>query len=231
MGIAMGTSTVSTAPREAGAHAQARADQLRRRLLVAILASLAIMVFAYLAFGGHGVVLIEIEIAALLVMLVLPSAIERIADRWARGAAGERKVGEILESLGPEWHVIHGVWLGRGDIDHVLVGPPGTFTVETKAHRGRISVTRIRDRMLSQAYAESKALERVSGLDVKPLLVFSNAWLIGSMPAFRRGVTVLPARMLAGYLTRRRPHLSPDEATEIADRLRLALEVDAAAMR
>jgi hypothetical protein len=227
----MGTPEVSAPPREAGAHAQARADQLRRRLLLAVLASFAITALAYFALGGHGVALIEIEIAALLALLILPSVIEPAAGRWARGAAGERKVGEILEGLGPEWHVIHGVFLGRGDIDHVLVGPPGTFTVETKAHRGRISVARIRERMLSQAYAESKVLAKVSGLDVKPLLVFSNAWLVGSVPAFRRGVTVLPARMLAGYLVRRHPRLSPAEVTEIAERLRLALEIDAAATR
>lgn len=94
-----------------------------------------------------------------------------MADRAARGAAGERKVGAILDRLGPDWHVLHGVWLGRGDIDHVLVGPGGTFTIETKANRGKIPVDRIEDRMLNQAYAESKALAKVSGLEVHPLLV------------------------------------------------------------
>jgi hypothetical protein len=34
--------------------------------------------------------------------------------------------------------------------------------------------------------------------------------------------------MLTGYLMRRRPKLRADEVTEIAERLRLALEVDAA---
>ncbi|HEX4305731.1 MAG TPA: nuclease-related domain-containing protein [Solirubrobacterales bacterium] len=224
----MGTRAVSTR-REAGAHAQARADQLRRRLLLAILGTFAITALAYLVLGPHSVLLIEIALVALLAMLVLPSAVEPRAGRWARGAAGERKVGAILESLGPDWHALHGVWLGRGDIDHVLVGPGGTFTIETKSHRGRISLDRIDDRMLRQAYAESKVLETVSGLQVEPLLVFSQAWLVGSLPAHRRGVTVLPGRMLAGYFERRRPKLSPAEAAEIAERLRIALEVDAAA--
>jgi hypothetical protein len=85
--------------------------------------------------------------------------------------------------------------------------------------------------MLRQAYAESKILAKVSGLEVEPLLVFSEAFLVGSPPTRRRGVTVLPARMLAGYLGRRRPRLAPDEVTEIAERLRLALEIDAAATR
>lgn len=152
-----------------------------------------------------------------------------MADRAARGAEGERKVGAILEGLGPDWHVLHGVWLGHGDIDHVLVGPGGTFTIETKANAGYIPLASVEDRMLRQAYAQSKVLAKVSGLDVVPLLVFSDAFLIGSPPTTRRGVTILPARMLANYLLhRRRPKLSPDEVVEIAECLRLALEVDAA---
>jgi hypothetical protein len=43
-------------------------------------------------------------------------------------------------------------------------------------------------------------------------------------------VTVLPARMLAGHLARRRTKLGSDEVAEIAERLRLALEVDAIRM-
>lgn len=153
---------------------------------------------------------------------------QEIADRAARGAEGERKVGAILEGLGPEWHALHGVWLGHGDIDHVLVGPGGTFTIETKSGCGQIPVEQIDTRMLRQAYAEAKVLEKVSGLDVTSLLVFSEAYLIGSVPARRHGVTVLPARMLADFMERRRPKLGLGEAAEIAERLRLALELDAA---
>jgi hypothetical protein len=226
----MGTSGVQ-APRRAGAHAQAHADLLRRRLFVAVLGSFAVLAVAFFAFDLRGLGLVEVGLAFLLLLVVLPSAVEPVADRWGRGAAGERKVGAILEGLGPEWHVLHGVWLGRGDIDHVLVGPGGTFTVETKSHRGRIPVEAIEPRMVSQAYAESKVLERVSGLEVTPLLVFSDAWLIGSVPAHLRGVTVVPGRMLANFIARRRPILSAAEASEIAERLRLALEVDAAGVR
>jgi hypothetical protein len=69
-------------------------------------------------------------------------------------------------------------------------------------------------------------VERISGLEVEPLLVFSNAWLVGSVPARRRGVTVMPARMLSQTLRRRRPKLSDAEALRIAERLRFALEAD-----
>jgi Nuclease-related domain len=225
----MGTSAVSTRPHEAGAHVQAEANRRWRWLLFAVAGSLAVMGVAFLALGGHGLLLIEIELVALLAIVIASAVIEPRAERWARGAAGERKVGATLEGLGPGWHVLHDIYLGRGNIDHIVVGPGGVYTVETKSHRGRIAVDRIDEKMLRQAYAEKKVLEGISGLEVEALLVFSEAYLVGSVPAHRRGVTVIPERMLAGYFERRRPRIAAEEAAEIAARLRLALEVDAAA--
>ena len=77
--------------------------------------------------------------------------------------------------------------------------------------------------MLGQAYSEKKTLETITGMKVQSLLVFSRAYLVGSVPAKRRGVTVLPARMLAGFLSRRRPMMSADEAQAICDRLAFAV--------
>ena len=141
-------------------------------------------------------------------------------DRWLRGAQGEESVGAIIDGLAGEgWLTIHDISLGRGNVDHVLVGPGGVFAVETKANRGRIRVDRIESRMLKQAYAEKKLIERVTGMGVQPLLVFSQAWLIGRVPTQREGVTVLPARMLAWYLSRRRPVMSVEEARGLHARL------------
>ena len=58
---------------------------------------------------------------------------------WYKGALGEIAVGEILERLGPEWTVLHAVPVGAGasDIDHVLIGPGGVFTLNTKNHAGQ----------------------------------------------------------------------------------------------
>ena len=141
-------------------------------------------------------------------------------DRWLQGAEGEENVGAVLDGLvGEGWLAIHDVSLGRGNVDHVVVGPGGIFTIETKANRGRIRVDRIESRMLKQAYAECKLIERITGMEVQALLVFSGAYLVGSVPARREGVTVLPARMLAGYLERRRPVMSVEEARALHGRL------------
>jgi len=105
-----------------------------------------------------------------------------------------------------------------------VVGPGGIFTFETKANRSRIRVDRIESRMLLQAYAERKLIERITGMEVQALVVFSEAWLVGSVPARREGVTVLPARVLAWYLGRRRPVMSVEEARVLHGRLAGAVE-------
>lgn len=143
---------------------------------------------------------------------------------WARGAEGEEIVGGILESLvGDGWQVIHDVSFGRGNIDHIVVGPGGLFTVETKSRRGRLLLDNLDPKMLAQAYAEMKTLETITGMEVQSLLVFSHAYVIDKVPANRRGVTILPARMLAWYFSRQRPTMSVEQADEIYDRLCLAV--------
>ncbi len=101
--------------------------------------------------------------------------------------------------------------------------PGGVFAIETKSRPGKLGVDRIDPRMLSQAYAEKKLIERITGLETQPLLVFSRAWLIGSLPAKRKGVTILPARMLAHYFSRRRPVMTAERAAQIHARLAHAL--------
>jgi len=149
---------------------------------------------------------------------------ERDYGTWSRGAEGEEVVGAILEGMTEQgWRVIHDVAFGRGNIDHVLVGPGGIITVETKSHPGKIFLDQLDPKMVSQAYAEKKKLEEITLMEVDSLLVFSRAYIVGPVPARRRGVLVMPARMLAGHLARRRPVLSVERAEVIHRRLALAV--------
>lgn len=59
---------------------------------------------------------------------------------WRVGAKGEEKIARKLARLGPGWHCLHAIEVGnRGsDIDHVVIGPPGVITINTKRHpRGK----------------------------------------------------------------------------------------------
>ena len=168
-------------------------------------------------------ILIVAELAAIVAFLIVAPQVDRDHGRWLRGAEGEEAVGGILENLSADgWHVIHDVSFGRGNIDHVVVGPGGVFAVETKSHAGRISLERLDPKMLSQAYAEKKTLEERLGVAVEPLLVFSRAYLIERPSAKRQGVTVMTARGLPHYFSRRRPTMSGEEAWRVYERLALA---------
>ena len=58
---------------------------------------------------------------------------------WYLGAKGEIAVGRILATLPPEWTSFHALPIGKkgADIDHIVIGPGGVFTINTKHHAGK----------------------------------------------------------------------------------------------
>jgi hypothetical protein len=61
---------------------------------------------------------------------------------WRKGAEGERVTGRWLGRLPDGWHVFHDVPVGAhgANIDHVVVGPGGVFTINTKNLTGKVWV-------------------------------------------------------------------------------------------
>lgn len=57
---------------------------------------------------------------------------------WRVGAKGERAVGRTLARPPRPWRALHAVPVGTqtADIDHVIIGPAGIFTLNTKHHPG-----------------------------------------------------------------------------------------------
>jgi hypothetical protein len=132
-----------------------------------------------------------------------------LVERRDRGARGEEHVGGLLNELLPQgWRVIHDATLGHGNVDHILIGPAGVFTIETKSHPGPIRVSRIHGATLRQASDHAEALTRATGLQAEALIVYSRAWVDRPL-ARRKRVRVLPARMLVGYVLKCRPQLAP----------------------
>jgi hypothetical protein len=85
-----------------------------------------------------------------------------------------------------------------------------------------VRVARIHGATIGQAQAQQRAIARVTGLQVEPLIVYSRAWIDRPL-ARRKGVRVLPARMLPGYLDRRRATLSSVQVLEAQERVASAL--------
>ena len=164
--------------------------------------------------GLHDVRFLLSEVALLASIFVIQRYVLPLVKRRDRGAAGEEHVGGLLEAFADtRWRVIHDASLGRGNVDHILIGPGGVFTVETKSHPGPIRTGRLHGAILRQAQAQRKAIEEVTGITVEPLIVFSHAWVDRPL-ARRKGVRVVPARMLLGYLAKRPAKLSREEIEE-----------------
>lgn len=74
------------------------------------------------------------------VIVILDSPPSYIA-RWRAGAEGERATAKALRPLLKEgWTVLHDIPTNDGNIDHLLIGPPGIFLLETKNLSGVVSV-------------------------------------------------------------------------------------------
>ena len=61
--------------------------------------------------------------------------LEREADNFDRGAEGERLVAAILDGLPEEYVVFHDLRLpapSKSNVDHLVIGPRGVFTVDAK---------------------------------------------------------------------------------------------------
>ena len=202
--------------RTAGQHARATVRRLRLRTLVALGVLAVATALLGRTFGLRDERFHASELALLACIFVISRYVLPLVNRHDRGASAEEQVGGLLDQLAG-WRVIHDASMGRGNVDHILIGPAGVFTVETKSRPDPVRVSAVHGATLRQAHAQRKLVEAIVGLRVEPLLVFSRAWVDRPM-ARRKGVRVLPARMLLGYVTRRGRRLSAEEV-ELAHRL------------
>jgi hypothetical protein len=64
---------------------------------------------------------------ALTTLVALGDSPPEHIDRWRRGAEGEKSTAKKLRRLSRDgWVLLNDIDLGRRNIDHVLVGPPGS---------------------------------------------------------------------------------------------------------
>jgi hypothetical protein len=208
--------------RSAGQHARAIVRRLRMRTLMTLGVLAVATALLGRAFGLRDLRFLGSEIALLASIFVISRYVLPLVERHDRGATGEEQVGSLLDGLTGDWRVIHDASLGRGNVDHILIGPAGVFTVETKSHPGPVRVGRVHGATLSQAQAQRKAIERVTGEPVEPLIVFSRAWVDRPL-ARRKGVRVMPARMLQGFLDRHPATLPRERAERAHERVASAL--------
>jgi hypothetical protein len=98
---------------------------------------------------------------------------------WRRGANGERITGFWLGRLPDGWYAFHDIPVGKrgANIDHVVVGPAGVFTINTKNLTGTVRIARrtlkrnghptdFLPKAANEAQRASRLLTRVVGSEV-----------------------------------------------------------------
>jgi hypothetical protein len=214
--VSLESDPIARAP---GQYTRSIVQRLRMRTLLTLGALAVATTVMGRHFGWRDPRFLGAEVALLAAIFVISRYVLPLVERHDRGAAGEEQVGALLEDLrGDGWRAIHDVSLGRGNVDHIAIGPGGVFTVETKSAAGPVRVARVHGAVLGQAQAQRRAIERATGAHVEPLLVYSRAWVDRPLSR-RKGVRVVPARMLADYLERQPQRLAPEEIERARKRI------------
>jgi hypothetical protein len=216
--------------RVAGQHVRAASQRVRLRTL-AVIGAIAIASAACArALGLKDSTFLAIELVLAFALLAVVHYAIPLVRRRDLGAGAEEHVGAVLATLDDRWSVIHDATVGPGNIDHIVIGPAGIFSIETKARGGNVRVRDVHGATLHQARAQRRALEEITGCAAEPLLVFSHAWV--DRPLARRGgVRVLPARMLVAHLRARPAVLEPEDVARARQLIENALRAAAAPQR
>jgi len=165
------------------------------------------------------------------------SPLNAVTQPLYRGVTGEIEVGEALDRLGPDWHVLHALPVDEhhADIDHLVIGPSGVFVVSTRNHSGfdvwasqrtfivgGVRYPHIRDMEYEMGRAErlltaaaGRAVE-VSGI----LAVVAPKSLV--VREKQRDVAVLPSSALVGWLLRHKRTLTPADVEQVGAAASLA---------
>jgi hypothetical protein len=140
---------------------------------------------------------------------------------WRVQADGEDIVWHDLARLDTRWRVLHAIRVGGVDIDHLVIGPSGVHTVDTRHHPGgRISVARHHVRVNSRAVGwihESRRDAERAGLllsaasgstvAVQPIIAVVGARRM-TFQEHPKGILVVPHRELRLHLESEPPVLS-----------------------
>ena len=158
---------------------------------------------------------------------------------WRVGASGEETVGAKLDKLTKHGlHVLHAVPVGdRGsDIDHVVIGPGGVWTLNTKTHPGKsvwvgrnsVRVDGHRQPYLRNSRFEAERATRLLSnacgfpVFVKAVLVFLTGTLIPDVTVkeYPDDVAVLDRMDIPGAFRRAKRRLTDDQVAAVYEQAR-----------
>jgi hypothetical protein len=175
-------------------------------------------------------------VAVAMVMTLADSPPHHI-ERWRQGVQGEKATAKALRGLVAKgWVLVNDIDIGRGNIDHVLLGPPGAFLLESKNLHGVLAVQRgvlsvrwredphdgyenhrlsVRMETLARTFGALLEREGAAGIPVQPVVVLWGNFEQRSVQS-KAGVAWVRGNALASVLASRPTQLSPEQVQRTA---------------
>lgn len=164
----------------------------------------------------------------------------RLARKFQKGRRAENFICRKLVKLLPaDFGILENRKSRYGDVDLIVVGPPGVFAIEVKSQSGYVSVRNGEVLIYGRVFAGRNPLKQVKGSAlwvkkilgdritgiVEPILVFASPF--ASMRLGKRkydGVYVVRWRFLAELLNDLPPQLSREEVCDLLEYLDKAID-------
>jgi hypothetical protein len=158
--------------------------------------------------------------------------ISQDARNWQRGARGERRTARQLARLTRHgWVVLHDLAIpGSGaNADHLAIGPGGTFLLDSKNWRGRLTFTPdgtlwhgsypLTATLATIGWEASTLAEALAipGLVIQPVMVIHGSAIPWGQQ-YLGGVAIVPAGLLVATLLALPPLLTGQQVGQLADR-------------
>ena len=212
------------------AHHAADVRRRRPRILAfgAVVAIVGLLVLMVNPLWGGVVLLFDVVVVAS-ALFATPNSI----TAWQTGAQGELRTGRLLEPLeGEGFRILHDrkIQGSRANIDHIVIGPPGIYVVETKSLGGSLQIrdndvfvsgrrrTKMIDEVKREALAVQTALARelaTRGWMVTPVICVHRAdlpWLRSEVA----GVRIVSGKDLVKRLREADHLLAPADVERLA---------------
>jgi hypothetical protein len=159
----------------------------------------------------------------------------RTTQSWRKGYEGEVLTGAHLAGLPDSFVVLHDLRLpgGRENIDHLVIGPTGVFTIETKHYSSDVTIRhgaarcagRNMDKVVAQASRQADAIRTVVATPVHAVVCLQGASVVAGLfgKPVVHGVRFSNGARLAKLLTDGARSLGSAEVQALASTLRAHL--------
>jgi hypothetical protein len=132
------------------------------------------------------------------------------------GAKGEQEVAELLETLPNEYVVFNNIFYENKKIDHIVIGPTGTYLIETISSRGKVTIGNnnilingYQYKFLGRMFSNVFWLKNFLGVDfVKGIVVFTNAFV--PLDSEIKNIMIINKKYLIGKIINEKQYMDKD---------------------